>query len=79
MAALTKANIRGAQQQTLYLVQSDAQPDDIALLKSELSQAVDCKEICVLDLGPIIGASIGPDAIGVFSFGEPVTFVGGEE
>ena len=29
-------------------------------------------------IGPIIGASIGPDAVAIFGFGKPVTFNQGE-
>ena len=32
------------------------------------------REICVGYFGPIIGASIGPDAVGVFGIGREVTF-----
>ena len=37
---------------------------------------IPCKEIYVGPIGPIIGASIGPDAIGIFGFGREVTYKG---
>ncbi len=76
IVALTKESIVDGKDQTLYVVQSDAPAEDVNFLVSTLRQEVECKDICVLGLGPIIGASIGPDALGVFSFGTPVTFAG---
>ncbi len=79
IVSLTRETVVDGKNQTLYVVQSDAPADDVEFLVNTLRQEVECKDICVLGLGPIIGASIGPDALGVFSFGTPVTFVGGND
>ena len=39
-----------------------------------LHAAIPCKDIAVGYIGPIIGASIGPDAFGVWAFGKAVTY-----
>ena len=39
-----------------------------------IEEQIPCKEIYVDYIGPIIGASIGPDAIAVFAFGKEVTY-----
>ncbi len=41
-------------------------------------EAIPCKEILPCVIGPIIGASIGPDAIGLYCFGKEQTFKVGE-
>lgn len=79
LVALTKESIRESKEQTLYVVQSDTVQEDIDTLVELLKQEIDCRDICVLTLGPIIGASAGPDALGVLFFGEKVTFVGGND
>ena len=40
------------------------------MIKSEIP----CKEIYTCIIGPIIGASVGPDTIGVWTLGKEVTF-----
>ena len=41
-----------------------------ALIRAEIP----CKEIYSTVIGPIIGASIGPDALALFAFGDEVTY-----
>ncbi len=73
---LTKESITNPEEQTVYVVHADAAKEDVDALVSLVKQEIPCKEVVVLGIGPIIGASIGPDALGVFSFGSEVTFVG---
>lgn len=79
LVALTKENIRNSKEQTLYVVQSDTVQEDIDTLVELLKREIDCRDICVLTLGPIIGATAGPDALGVLCFGETVTFAAEKE
>ncbi len=76
LVALTKEGIKNSQAQTVYVIHSDAPNEDVEHLITLLKQEIECKDICILGLGPIIGASIGPDALGVFSFGDKVSFAG---
>ena len=44
------------------------------MLKGIIQENLKCRNIEVVYIGPIVGASIGPDAIGVWGFGKEVTF-----
>ena len=57
-----------------YLPYADCQPEEIETLKEMIRAAIPCKDISVGYIGPIIGASIGPDAFGIWAFGKSVTF-----
>ncbi len=35
---------------------------------------IPCKDIYTAYIGPIIGASIGPDAVALFAFGKQLTY-----
>ncbi len=79
IVSLTKEKITDAKNQTVYVVQADAEKGDVDMVTELIRQEINPKDICVLNFGPIIGASIGPDAIGILTFGEKVTFVGGND
>lgn len=74
IVSLLKQNITDAESQTVYIVHSDCEKSEVeslvALVKSEIS----CKDIYVGYIGPIIGASVGPDCLGAFAFGNEVTY-----
>lgn len=78
LVALTKENIIKPEEQVLYLVHADCSAEEVELLKAMVRDAIPCKELYTAYIGPIIGASIGPDAIGLFSVGKTVTFKVGE-
>ena len=44
------------------------------MLRDLIRKNINCKDIYTVYIGPIIGASIGPDAICVFAFGKEVTY-----
>ena len=75
---LLKESIINPEEQTVYLAHADCKQEEVATLKERIKKEIPCKDIYVCSIGPIIGASVGPDAISVFAFGEAVTFVGGE-
>lgn len=71
---LLSESIENPASQTVYLIHADCQEAEIEQLKAMLrEQIADC-DIYVCYIGPIIGASIGPDAIGVLAFGKEVTY-----
>ncbi len=76
---LLKEKIRKPEEQTVFLAHADCAPEEVSALKEKIQQEIPCKDIYVCSIGPIIGASVGPDAISVFALGEEVTFVGGEK
>lgn len=71
---LMKENITDSEDQTIYLVHADCDPAEIEALKNETLSKIKCKDVLPLYIGPIIGASVGPDAIGLFAFGTEVTY-----
>ena len=76
---LLKEKIRKPEEQTVFLAHADCKPEEVSALKERIQKEIPCKDIYVCYIGPIIGASVGPDAISVFALGEEVTFVGGEK
>lgn len=71
---LMKENITDSEDRTIYLVHADCDPAEIEALKNETLSKIKCKDVLPLYIGPIIGASVGPDAIGLFAFGTEVTY-----
>ena len=71
---LMKENITDSENQTIYLVHADCDPAEIEALKNETLSKIKCKDVLPLYIGPIIGAAVGPDAIGLFAFGTEVTY-----
>lgn len=76
---LLKENIVDAKEQTIYIAHGDCQESEIEELKQSIRSEIECKGISVGYIGPIVGASIGPDAFGVWAFGKPVTYVAEEK
>ena len=79
IVSLLKEHIRDAENQTVYLAHADCSQDEVEEIKEMIRREIPCKEIYVGYIGPIIGASIGPDAVAVFAFGDEQTFRIGEK
>lgn len=45
-------------------------------VKEMVEQNIPCKEVIVGNIGPTVGASVGPGTIGIWLFGKELTFVG---
>lgn len=71
---LLKESIVNPEQQTIYIGHADCQEEEINLLKDLIKKEIPCKDIYTLHIGPIVGASVGPDTIGVWAFGREVTY-----
>ena len=69
-----KESVVDPENQRIYVAHADC-IEDAEQLKALIEKEIPCKEIYLDYIGPIIGASIGPDALGVFGFGKEVTFV----
>ena len=76
---LLKEKIRKPEEQTVYLAHADCKQEEVSALKERIQKEIPCKDVYICSIGPIIGATTGPDAIAVFALGEEVTFVGGEK
>lgn len=75
IVALLKAAVTNPETQRIFLAHSDCE-EEAMKVKAMLEAEIPCAEIYVGYIGPIIGASIGPDAIAVFGFGNEVTYEG---
>ena len=59
---------------TVYVAHADITDAELEVLKKLIKEKINPKEIVILYIGPIIGASIGPDAVGIWGFGKEVTY-----
>ncbi|MBR3919489.1 MAG: DegV family protein [Clostridia bacterium] len=71
---LLKENIINPEEQIIYFAHADCKSEEVEQLKTMIKKDIPCKDVCVVTIGPIIGASIGPDAVGIWGFGKEVTF-----
>ncbi len=74
MVALMKEHITDAENRTVYVIHADCIPEELALMEQLIREQIPCREIITLPIGPIIGASVGPDSIGILAFGQEVTY-----
>ncbi len=61
-------------EESVYIVHADCKPEEVEFVRSLVEKEIPCKHIYVGYMGPIIGASVGPEAIGVWGFGKEVTY-----
>lgn len=78
IVALLKENITDAEHQTIYIAHADCSAEEVNALVTAVRNEIPCKDVSVGYIGPIVGASVGPDAIGVWGFGNAVTFAAEE-
>ncbi len=74
IVSLLKENILDPQSSTVYIAHADCSKDEIELLREMVKKEINPKDISIGLIGPIVGASTGPDTIGVWAFGKEVTF-----
>lgn len=75
IVSLLKESITDPEDQTIYLAHADCSDEEVEALRELIRAEIpSAKEIYTCIIGPIIGASVGPDTIGVWAFGKPVTF-----
>ncbi|MBE6880151.1 MAG: DegV family protein [Ruminococcaceae bacterium] len=70
---MLKKNIVDSEEQTIYIAHADCDDTEMSQFVAKVKEEIPCKEVYVGVIGPIIGASIGPDAIGIWGFGNKVT------
>ena len=75
VAALLKESIVDPEEQIIYVTHADCSEEEVNTLKEILKNEIPCKDVHTGIMGPIIGASIGPDAVGIFAFGKEITYV----
>lgn len=74
IVALLKAGMTEPEKQVVYLTHADCAKEEIDGLVALIRREIPCLGVEVSLIGPIIGASIGPDAVGIWGFGQEVTF-----
>lgn len=78
IVSLLKENITDPEEQTVYIAHADCPKEEVETLVRLVKSEIPCRDISVGYIGPIIGASVGPDTIGVWAFGKKVTYAAGE-
>lgn len=79
IVSMLKASMIKPEEQVVYFTHADCSAEEVEALVALIKREIPCKGVEVGLIGPIIGASIGPDAVGVWGFGEEVTFKTGEK
>lgn len=74
IVALLKSTIIEPEKQTIYLTHADCSKDEIDGLVELVKREIPCIDVEIGYIGPIVGASIGPDAVGIWGFGQEVTY-----
>ena len=74
IVTMLKASIIEPEKQTIYMTHADCAKEEIDGLVALIKQEIPCLDVEVGFIGPIIGASIGPDAVGIWGFGQEVTY-----
>ena len=74
IVAMLAESIVDPEEQTLYFAHADCSREEVEAVVEMLKEAIPARRIVVGYIGPIIGASIGPDAVAIWGFGKPVTF-----
>ena len=70
-----KENIVNPEEQCIYIVHADC-AEEAGQLREMVEKEIPCKSTYTTFIGPIIGASVGPDTIGLYAFGKEVTYRG---
>ena len=78
IVALLKASIVEPENQVVYLTHADCAKEEIDGLVALIKQEIPCIDVEVGFIGPIIVSSIGPDAVGIWGFGQEVTYKTGD-
>lgn len=78
IVAMLKASIVEPENQVIYFTHADCSQNEVDSLVELIKREIPCKGVEVGFIGPIIGASIGPDAVGIWGFGQEVTFKNGD-
>ena len=78
IVAMLKASIVYPEDQVIYFTHADCSQNEVDSLVELIKREIPCKDVEIGLIGPIIGASIGPDAVGIWGFGREVTFKNGD-
>lgn len=71
---LLKGVMTEPEKQIVYVTHGDCSKEEVDALVARIKQEIPCRGVEVGLIGPIIGASIGPDAVGIWGFGQEVAY-----
>lgn len=74
IVAMLKESMIDPEEQVVYFTHSDCSAEEVDALVTLIKEQIPCRGVEVGIIGPIIGASIGPDAVGIWGFGKEVTY-----
>ncbi len=74
LAELTKENYTGEYLPDIFIGQADCE-EDAEELKNLIAEKIPNVNIHIGNIGPIVGASVGPEMIGVYFVGKEVTYL----
>ena len=74
IVSMLKASIIDPEKQTIYLTHADCAKEEVDSLVEMVKREIPCIDVEIGYIGPIVGASIGPDAVGIWGFGQEVTY-----
>ncbi|MBR4554779.1 MAG: DegV family protein [Ruminococcus sp.] len=77
MAAAAGAN-DAVQDDCVYVSQADITEEELEDIKKLVAEKLPNKKLVIVPFGPIIGVSVGADAVGLWAFGNEVTYKAGE-
>ena len=75
LVEMTKEAILNPEEQVVYVGHADCIEDGKELAE-KIKAAIPCKDTYLFDIGPIIGASVGPSMLAVYVYGKTVDFEG---
>lgn len=75
-AEIIKDTVVKPEEQTCYVLNADAKQEDVDMMVNKIKELVPFKEVKVMTLGPIIGATTGPGTFGLYYFGKEVMVEG---
>jgi len=78
IVSMLKASIVDPENQVIYFTHADCSAEEVKTLVTLIKQEIPCRGVEVGYIGSIIGASIGPDAVGIWGFGQEVTYKNGD-
>ena len=74
IVAMLKESMIDPEEQVVYFTHADCSAEEVDALVTLIKEQIPCRGVEVGLIGPIIGASIGPDAVGIWGFGKEVTY-----
>ena len=78
IVTLLRDSLVDPEEQTILLAHADCSEQEVRQVEALIREMIPCKDVYTGYIGPIIGASIGPDAFAVFGLGREVTYKIGE-